>query len=605
MKEIADELSSASLPEFSQDDGNDQHADVISLSKQSHFVPLLLACQSSSFLYFFEPAQDYTLRDVLAFSPAIVSYSAAKYLFLFYQILKIFSMVQANGFSLSSSISFKDFYITNSMWISISRFSVDDSEVVSSEPNGLATAVDAWLVETPKLLTPPVLCNKKLQEYTTEWVNCELTTFDYLMILNTLAGRRMKDPSHYPIFPWVVDFTKRDCGYRDFTKSKYRLCKSDAQLDVTYHQPSNSRNDGIESVPHHISHDPLTSITYYVYLSRRISKETLCEHVRHRWVPDEYPSSMERLFAWTPEECIPDFYCDPMIFRSIHTDLPDLGIPSWTETPDDFIRYHRSVLESQFVSKNLNDWIDLVFGYKLSGMAAVDSKNVYLSLVDGHSHLTNCGVLQLFSRPHPTRKIQNLNQEVSFARPCDLGAASDTSSVFVPNDADDTNADYITYIHGKVVEDNVNACKPTTLRRELWSIESAIDEASHIDEPRKAEDIEQDTRHKPSITLLPSGLRMKIDTLLEAASTESKVPLPDDLKIDSDGCSNFICDLEAIEKELKFQCNIAPADSRGVNGFKFGSIFEGKKSVRCFTTLLSLNLHAAYPLNYFRNPVLS
>ena len=36
------------------------------------------------------------------------------------------------------------------------------------------------------------------------WQKREISNFDYLMYLNTLAGRSYNDYMQYPVFPWVL-----------------------------------------------------------------------------------------------------------------------------------------------------------------------------------------------------------------------------------------------------------------------------------------------------------------------------------------------------------------------------------------------------------------
>ena len=60
-------------------------------------------------------------------------------------------------------------------------------------------------------------------------------------------------------------------------------------------------------------------------------------------------------------------------------------------------------LESEAVSVRLHLWIDLTFGYQLSGQPAIDAKNVALPPLDPAQMLAT-GRAQLFQRPHPMRQ---------------------------------------------------------------------------------------------------------------------------------------------------------------------------------------------------------
>lgn len=57
------------------------------------------------------------------------------------------------------------------------------------------------------------------------WRRREITNFEYLMILNTLAGRSYNDLTQYPVFPWVLaDYSSetldlnKSSSYRDLSK---------------------------------------------------------------------------------------------------------------------------------------------------------------------------------------------------------------------------------------------------------------------------------------------------------------------------------------------------------------------------------------------------
>lgn len=58
-----------------------------------------------------------------------------------------------------------------------------------------------------------------------KWQRREISNFDYLMYLNTVAGRTYCDLNQYPVYPWViVNYESNDLdlslasNYRDLSK---------------------------------------------------------------------------------------------------------------------------------------------------------------------------------------------------------------------------------------------------------------------------------------------------------------------------------------------------------------------------------------------------
>lgn len=431
-----------------------------------NILPAECLLETAEMLYVILPYTQYSLHDIVSFSPAKLANSNAKVLFILYQLLIAMQACHAAGLS-CGELSLQDIAVDEQLCSHL-KLNLSHYEELGTEGDAES---DVSRRQEPKSVRSreldcvsqenKTLCKRCFDELSTlvlDWVHGQVSNFHYLMELNRLAGRREGDPNYHPVLPWVVDFTVPEGKFRDLRRSKFRLNKGDKQLDFTYEMTKEALAAAAGSgvgvggvggdlgggaagagpsdhlhVPHHIS-DVLSDITYYVYKARQTPKSVLCSHVRSQWEPNEYPASMERMQSWTPDECIPEFYTDPSIFRSIHPDMPDLDVPSWCRSSEEFIQVHRQLLESREVSQHLHHWIDLTFGYKLSGKEAIKAKNVCLHLVDNHTHLTTYGVVKLFDQPHPPRLSPS---QYAPAEPPPLGLASLNvpSLPIPPNDA--------------------------------------------------------------------------------------------------------------------------------------------------------------------------
>ncbi|KAH8042413.1 hypothetical protein HPB51_023252 [Rhipicephalus microplus] len=189
---------------------------------------------------------------------------------------------------------------------------------------------------------------------TQRWVNREISNFEYLMHLNTIAGRTYNDLSQYPVFPWVL---------ADYTSPKLELDSPSVYRDL-------SRPIGIVN-PKNI------------------------EEVKAKFdVADRQFHSVEGTWKMLMEspndvkELIPEFFYLPEFLTNMNAfdlgrlqgtkeQVDDVRLPAWATSPEDFIYKHRKALESEYVSLHLHDWIDLIFGYKQKGSAAVEALNVF------------------------------------------------------------------------------------------------------------------------------------------------------------------------------------------------------------------------------------
>ncbi|KAJ6790923.1 protein GFS12 isoform X2 [Iris pallida] len=388
-------LSLAGFPSFSG-------SNFSSRVRHPNISPCLGIIGTPGHNYLLQLKAPYTLENILHYSPNALK-SDWHIRFLVYQILS--ALVYMHGLGIAhGNICPSSIRLTDSCWawLSISNMRLLRGDINLKEGASSSLRVGCCMDCNTCLC---IYADRNLSDsldwhsHFKQWWMGELSNYEYLLVLNRLAGRRWGDHTFHPVMPWVIDFSVKpdensDTGWRDLKKSKWRLAKGDEQLDFTFQT---------SEVPHHISDEVLSELAVCSYKARRLPLRILRSAVRSVYEPNEYPANMQRLYQWTPDECIPEFYSDPHLFVSLHAEMSDLAVPAWASTPEEFVSLHRDALESERVSRQIHHWIDITFGYKLSGEASISAKNVTLPISDP-STPKSMGRRQLFTRPHPTRR---------------------------------------------------------------------------------------------------------------------------------------------------------------------------------------------------------
>ena len=285
------------------------------------------------------------------------------------------------------------------------------------------------------------------QDATNQWKQGNMSNYDYLMKVNFFAGRSFNDLSQYPVFPWILkDYESETIDindpniYRDLSKPLGTL--NEKRLNSCL----NNYRECPES-PEKCMYRMHYSNAFYVlnFLVRMEPFTTL-----HVEVNDSKFDKANRMFsgigrAWKAvtsnlpdfRELIPEFYsCPEFLSNENEFDLgilddntrnSDVTLPKWAKSPSDFIAKHRRCFESPYVSQHLNEWIDLIFGFKQQGQAAVNANNTFhkycyrssvtrevlndpdmlqtIQFTAGNVGIIPC---QIFTSPHPKREIQSI-----------------------------------------------------------------------------------------------------------------------------------------------------------------------------------------------------
>lgn len=292
----------------------------------------------------------------------------------------------------------------------------------------------------------------KVSDMTQRWRRREISNFEYLMYLNTIAGRSYNDLNQYPVFPWVLsnyDGKELDLSqpsnYRDLSKpvgalNPLRKAFFEERY-ASWEQTGTGGGMATSQAPpfHYGTHystaayvlnwlvrlEPFTTAAVSLYDGKFDHANRIFSSVSAAWSNCQRDTS-------DVKEVIPEFYFLPEMFVNSNglklghledgSTVDDVVLPPWAKDPNHFVHVSRQALESEVVSCQLHEWIDLVFGYKQRGPEAVRATNVFYYLTyEGSIDLSSCKdpvireaaenqirsfgqtPAQLLTEPHPPR----------------------------------------------------------------------------------------------------------------------------------------------------------------------------------------------------------
>ncbi|EAY20736.1 Beige/BEACH domain containing protein [Trichomonas vaginalis G3] len=301
------------------------------------------------------------------------------------------------------------------------------------------------------------------------WQSGKISNYYYLYLLNIISGRSFNDLNQYPVFPWVLkNYTSETIdlqdanNYRDFSKPMGAMDKDRLEgLLMIY----NEINDPSMKCMYRVFYS--SSATVIGYLIRMEPFTSL--HIRLQsgqfdlpgrlfWsLPDAFDSACKESGDF--RELIPEFFTLPAFLENQnHFDfgmikyneykVDDVKLPLWAHSAAEFIHINRMALESPLVSSRINQWVDLIFGFKQRGQEAENAFNVYHpfsypTILDNtkiyndfknaiNNHALNFGVVPnvLFDSPSPSKPfVANREMQGSFFTPISIQNISEVGCV--------------------------------------------------------------------------------------------------------------------------------------------------------------------------------
>lgn len=260
--------------------------------------------------------------------------------------------------------------------------------------------------------------DSQLSKATRAWQRGAITNFEYLIYCNVASGRSFDDLAQYPVFPWVItDYESEELDlsdpvhFRDLSKPVGALNPKRRETFhrryremMQIHEDTTGGHDGHNDHHHHRGQHAFMYGTHYscpayvlFWLVRQMPAHQLRLQGGKFDAPDRLFHSVHESFVSVynstgdVKELIPEMYgtdasflrnerCLPLGRRQNGMPVADVEVPPWASSPEEFLSVQRAALESDYVSSNLNHWIDLIFGVH---QQSIDKDNLFRAPHEG------------------------------------------------------------------------------------------------------------------------------------------------------------------------------------------------------------------------------
>ena len=264
-----------------------------------------------------------------------------------------------------------------------------------------------------------IFLSKKVED----WKKWKISNFEFLMWLNIFSNRSYNDISQYPVFPWtLIDYNDPlkkevlqnninnnknleqieifDYNYRDLSSpigmleiGKEGMKRKKAYL-ISYKELKDEHEEFEGQKPFFYGSNYSNPIYICNYLIRVFPFTNISIELQGNKMDDSNRifSSIKNTFITCTSlktdvrELIPEFFYLPEMLINLNDinlgkrdndiTVNDVETPC-NNDPYKFIETMKNILENNKISYNLQNWIDLIFGYKARGKEAEQARNIF------------------------------------------------------------------------------------------------------------------------------------------------------------------------------------------------------------------------------------